>query len=494
MTTEDVLKVEESLDPEDWQSVRALGHRMVDDMMTYLETVRERPVWQPIPHEVKARLRKPLPLEPRDPEQVYQEFLESVLPHPMGNIHPRFWAWACGTGTPLDMLAEMLAAGMNSNTAGGEHIANYIEAQVLDWCKEMLGYPGEASGLLTSGCSMANLIALTVARNTMAGFDVRRHGLLGSPRGMTVYCSTETHSSVQKAVELLGLGSDCLRQMPVNSDFQVQLAALETGISRDRDAGYRPICVVGNAGTINTGAFDDLNALADICAREGLWFHVDGAFGALAALSSQLRPLVAGMERADSLAFDMHKWMYMPFEIACVLVRREQDHHRAFTLTPEYLTHSQRGLAGGAKWFSDYGLQLSRSFRALKAWMSIKTHGARKYGRLIQQNVDQARYLADLVDASPHLERLAPVRLNIVCFRFYAPHLDDVTLNELNQELLLQLQEDGSVLPSYATLGNKYTIRVGIFNHRSRREDLHLLVREVTKLGKNLLDGGLADA
>jgi aromatic-L-amino-acid decarboxylase len=494
MAREDSLQTEETLDPQNWQAMRALGHRMVDDMMTYLETVRERPVWKPIPDEVKARLQEPLPLDPQDPEHIYQQFLQHVLPHPMGNIHPRFWGWALGTGTPFGMLAEMLAAGMNPNPGGGDHIANYVEAQVLDWCKEMLGYSAEASGLLVSGASMANLVGLTVARNTMAGFDVRRHGLLASPERMTVYASSETHSSVQKAVELLGLGADGLRQIAVNSDFEIELSALEAAISEDREAGYHPICIVGNAGTINTGAIDDFNSLADICQRERLWFHIDGAFGALAALSPELRPLVAGMERADSLAFDMHKWMYMPFEIACVLVQSEEDHRRAFSLTPDYLSHTERGLASGAMWFSDYGLQLSRSFRALKAWMSIKEHGVEKYGRLIQQNVDQARYLADLIDASPELERLAPVPLNVVCFRFYAPHLDDVSLNQLNQELLLQLHEDGVVLPSYTNIGDKYVLRVGIMNHRSRREDFDLLVTEVTRLGKNLLSKGFVTA
>ena len=470
--------------------MRALGHQMVDDMMTYLEQVRERPVWEPIPEEVKARLRAPLPLEPQDPERVYEKFLQDVLPYPMGCIHPRFWGWALGTGTPLDMLAEMLAAGMNSNTAGGEHVANYVEAQVLNWLKQLLGYPAEASGLLVSGGSMANLVGLAVARNAMAGLDVRQSGVSASPKRMTVYASSETHSSVQKAIELLGLGTDSLRLIPINSDFQVELSALEAAISDDRDSGHHPICVVGNAGTINTGAFDPLSSLADICQREQMWFHVDGAFGALAALSSELRPLVAGMDRADSVAFDMHKWMYMPYEIGCALVRKEEHHRRSFSLTPTYLTHTDRGLAGGAVWFSDYGVQLSRNFRALKAWMSIQAHGVNKYGRLIQQNVDQARYLAELVEASPDLELMAPVPLNVVCFRFHAPDRDDASLNKLNEELVLRLHEGGLALCSSVTIGDKYGLRVGIFNHRSRRDDFDVFVREVIELGSNLLDEG----
>jgi aromatic-L-amino-acid decarboxylase len=481
------VKTEETLDPSDWQAMRALGHQMVDDMMTYLESIRERPAWRPVPGEVKARFDEPLPLQPQDAGRVYHDFLELVLPYPMGNIHPRYWCWVNGTGTPFGMLAEMLAAGMNPDTGGGEHAANYVEGQVLDWCKEMLGYPAEASGLLVSGGSMANLVGLTVARNTMAGFDIRGRGLSASPESMCIYGSSEMHSSIHKAIELLGLGSDSIREIPVGSDFAVELSALEAAISEDHDAGHRPFCVVGCAGTVKTGTIDDLNALADICQREGLWFHIDGAFGALAALSAELRPLMAGMERADSLAFDMHKWMYMPYEIGCVLVRREEDHRRSFSMTPDYLTHTPRGMTGGPKWFSDYGVQFSRSFRALKAWMSIKEHGVRKYSRLIEQNVEQARYLAGLVDASPELERLAPVPLNIVCFRFKVDGLDDESLNQVNEEILLRLHESGIAVPSSATLNGKYALRVAITNHRSRREDFDLLLHEVARLGRELI-------
>jgi glutamate/tyrosine decarboxylase-like PLP-dependent enzyme len=485
MKSENVSK-EESLDPEDWHLMRALGQRMVDDMLTYLENVRNRHVWRPIPMEVKEYFNQPLPMEAQGPERTYRDFLEYVLPHPMGNIHPRFWGWVIGTGTPLGMLADMLAAGMNPNVGGADHIANYVESQVLDWCKEMLAYPTEASGLLVSGGSMANLVGLTVARNTKAEFDLRQQGIYASSRKMTLYGSKETHSSVQKAVELLGLGSNAFRQISVNKDFQIDLPELETAIARDRETDCQPFCVIGNAGTVNTGAIDDLEALAKICVRENLWFHVDGAFGALAGLSPELRPLVGGMEKADSLAFDLHKWMYMPYEVGCALVRQEEAHRKAFALTPDYLTHSDRGLAGGKIWFSDYGVQLSRGFRALKVWMSIKEHGVQKYGKVIKQNVDQAQYLAKLVEDSADLQLLAPVPLNIVCFRFIADQHDNETLNELNKELLIQLHESGVAAPSYTLINGRYALRVAITNHRSRREDFEVLVDEVLRLGNKL--------
>ena len=485
--TEEEIRVEETLDPQDWSEMRALGHHMLDDMIDYLESVRERPVWQPIPEPVRASFEQPLPLEPQPAGEVYQEFLENILYHPMGNIHPRFWGWVIGTGTVTGMLAEMLAAGMNPNLGGGDQVPTYVEAQVLDWCKQMLGYPQSASGLLVSGGSMANLVGLAVARYARAGFDIRQEGLQSGHKLLTFYGSVEMHSSIEKAIELLGVGMNALRLIPVNQAFQIDLQALQAAIDSDRAAGFQPVCVIGNAGTVNTAAIDDLQALADICAREGLWYHVDGAFGALAALSPELQPRVAGMQRADSLAFDLHKWMYVPYEIGCVLVRDEDAHRRAFSLTPDYLAHATRGLAGGSLWFSDYGIELSRGFKALKAWMSLKEHGTQKYGRMIRQNVDQAQYLGHLVDDEPRLERLAPVSLNIVCFRFKGMNLQGVDLNALNQEILIRLHEQGIAVPSYTSLNGNYCLRVAITNHRSRFEDFEVLVKEVLRLGEEIL-------
>ena len=489
----DGAPIEETLDPQDWDAARALGHRMLDDALDYLQTLRDRPAWEHAPHAVKAHFDGSPPVDPQSPEDVYGEYVEYVLPHQLGNSHPRFWGWVIGSGTATGVFAEMLAAATDSMSGIYSYVSNnYVELQVLDWCKAMLGYPSTASGLLTSGCSASNLIALAVARNAKSGFDLRGEGMHGASRRMTVYCSEEAHSSFTKAVELLGLGRDSLRRIPADDVMRMDLAALRETVDRDRAGGLQPICVVGVAGTTNTGAIDDLNGLADFCEQEGLWFHVDGAFGAWAAIAPQSAHLVAGMERADSLAFDLHKWMYLTYPVGCVLVRDEDAHRRAFSLTPSYLAHGEgeRGLTGiDVPWLSDYGFELSRGFHALKAWMTLKEHGTAKYGRLIQQNIDQARYLAALVEAFPGLELALPVSLNIVCFRYLRAELSDAALDEVNKQIEIELQERGIAVPSVSTIGGRKYLHVAVVNHRSRREDFDLLVREVVRIGGELSQG-----
>lgn len=485
MSTVAATTIEETLDPQDWSGLRALGHQMVDEMLSYLENVRERPSWQPLPEEVKASFALPVPLEAQGAKAAYQDFKQNVLPYPTGNIHPRFWAWVCGSGTPGAMLADMLSSAMNSNVGGGDHAAVYVEQQVLSWLKQALGYPPEASGLLVTGGSVANFIGLAVARNAKAGWDVKREGLSNS-RPLVVYCSSETHNSVQKGVEALGLGSNGLRSIETESDFRIRMDALREAVAADRKAGRLPICVVGNAGTVNTGAIDNLSALADFCGSENLWFHVDGAFGAMAAISPALRPLLRGMERADSLAFDLHKWMYMPYDTGCVLVRSSDNHRSTFSAQAAYLHDHGRGLAGGPMWFKEYGLELSRCGRALKAWFSLKEHGLRKFQALVEQNVAQTRYLAEMVESDPRLELLAPAPLNIVCFRFKDGIENEDTLTAVNSEILLRLQETGAASPSSTLIDGRFAIRVANVNHRSRREDFEYLVSEVIRLGNEI--------
>ena len=479
---------ETCLDPEDPAVFRALAHDMLDAALDSLETHPARPVWTPVPAEVRAALRGPVPVGPDGEARVCADIVRSILPYPTGNTHPRFFGWVHGAGTPVGVVADMVAAAMNANLGGREHAAIHVERQVIEWCRSLFGFPEGASGLLLSGTSMATLVALAVARHRATGGAVKRHGLACQPAPLVGYGSTEAHGSVTKAFQLLGLGGEALRAVPVDAAYRMDVAALAREIGVDRRAGRQPFCIVANAGTVNTGAIDDLPALADLCAAEGLWLHVDGAFGALAALSESLRPRLAGVERADSLAFDFHKWMHVPYDAGCVLVRDGCAHRAAFATRAAYLASTCEGLAGGEPWFCDYGPELSRGFRALKVWATFRAYGTRRLGDSIAANCALADYLAERVTAHPVLELMAPVSLAIVCLRYVAPGLAGAALNALNAEIVTDLQNSGVAVPSVTTLGDAKVIRVNITNHRTRRADMDILLDEIVATGTRLAE------
>jgi aromatic-L-amino-acid/L-tryptophan decarboxylase len=472
-----------SLDPADWESYRKLAHETLDEAIDYIRNVRDRPVWLPVPEDIKRRLQEPLPLEGQSIGKTCQDFRELILPYATGNIHPRFWGWVHGTGLATGLISEMMAAAMNSNCGGRDHGAVYVERRVIDWFRQIMGYPETASGLLVSGTSMGNVIGLAVARNAHIGAGARTQGVVGFPKKLITYASAEAHSSLAKSLELLGLGSSSLHKIPVTAKFSMDIDALREAIKRDSLAGLQPFCVVGCAGTVNTGGMDDLEAVSEICSAEGLWFHVDGAFGAMCSLSDNLKPLVRGIDRSDSLAFDFHKWMYVQYDAGCVLVRDGRLHKQAFATRPEYLQHSDRGLAGGGEWFTDLGPELSRSFRALKIWFALKEHGVRRFAEAIERNCEQAKDLASTISRNPELELMAEPTLNIVCFRFRPNGLDEAGVDELNRYVVSELQERGIAAPSTTRIHGKLSIRVAIANHRSRREDFELLLRSVETIG-----------
>jgi len=492
--------LEETLDPASWDEFRAHSHRVMDEMLDWLSTLRDRPAWQAMPQRVRDALTVPMPVQGVGLEPAWEEFRRTVLPYPWGNVHPRFWGWVVGTGSPSGALAELATAVLNVNAGGGHHAAPYVEEQVLQWCKEMLGFPAEASGILVTGGSVANLVALAAARDA-AEPAIAAGGLARAGVDLVLYASTQTHNSVHKAVKILGIGLDGLHAVPVDAEYRLDVAGLERAIAEDRARGRRPFCVVGNAGTVNTGAIDDLEAIGALCRQEGLWFHVDGAFGALVALSERLRPLVRGMDRADSIAFDLHKWMYMPYDVGCVLVRDAEAHRRPFATTEaSYLARLERGAAPLDRDPGTLGPELSSEFRALKVWLLLQEHGTAKYARLIEQNVDQAGYLGDRVAAHPELELMAGVLLNIVCLRYVgetAPtagqegpaRAGDAALDAANREILMRIQERGIAVPSGTVLRGKFALRVAITNHRSKREDFDLLVEKVVEIGREVMAG-----
>jgi len=485
----DLLTRERSLDPESWDAMRALGHRMIDDVMTYLASIGDRPVWQKPTASAMKAYAAPLPIGPTSPDRIYDEYLEHVLPHAIGNAHPRFWGWVTGTGTPMGMLADLLASGANMHAAFGDQSATHLERQVIGWFTTLFGWPATAGGLLVSSGSTANLTALTAARDAMVPefIDDGAGSTNGAPR--VVYASNEVHNSVDKAIGIIGLGRRQLRRVETDDQYRIVPAALERAIAEDRAAGRRPICIIGTAGTVNTGAIDDLDALARIARREGLWFHVDGAFGASLIVSSRFRHLLNGIEHADSIAFDFHKWFYVPYDVGCVLVRDQATLQASFSPPASYLAKLDRGIVGGGVSYGGLGADLSRRFRALKVWMSLKEHGADRYGEQIDQNVVQAQYLAGLIEREPELELAAPVPLNVVCFRFAPTGVDGEAKDALNREILMRLQERGIAAPSSTVLGGRFAIRAAITNHRSTRADFDVLVGAVLDIGHEVVAG-----
>ncbi|MEM6795458.1 MAG: pyridoxal-dependent decarboxylase [Acidobacteriota bacterium] len=396
------------------------------------------------------------------------------------------WGWVAGTGTPTGVLAEMIVAGMNSSAGTFNDATTRVEGQVLSWMRDLFRFPEGSSGLVTSGGSVANLVGLAVARDATLNHDVRREGLPAAQGRPVLYASKQVHSSVPKAVQLLGLGLENLRLLPVDAEYRFDLEALEARIAEDRRAGCQPFAVVASAGTVNTGAIDDLVGLADIAAREGLWLHVDGAIGALAVLAPSLRPRLAGIERADSLAFDFHKWLYVPYEAGCVLVRRGDEHRRSFTAAASYLQAPPRGVAAEEDPVHVRGPQLSRGFKALKVWAQIREHGFDQLGRLMAQNVEHVGYLAQRIRERPELELMAMGTLNILCFRFRPSSLPAESWDDFNRELLMRIQEQGIAVPSSTVLEGRFALRVANSNQRTRRSDFDLLVEQTLRLGRAL--------
>lgn len=471
---------EETLDPENWQDFRLQGHRMLDDMFDYIENLRERPVWQPIPEEVRDVFRQPLSVQSGDLGAAHATFMQDVLPYAIGNAHPGFMGWVHGGGTPVGMLAEMLCAGLNANLGGREQIPVEVERQLVRWVRELFAFPATASGLFVTGTSMANLISILVARTAVLGKSVREQGLSSEHR-LTAYTSVSAHVSIAQAMDMAGVGTLALRKIPLNAQFQMDTSALERAIAADKQAGMTPFLIAATAGTVDVGAIDPLAFIAEIATREGLWFHVDGAYGALGMLAADIAPLLQGIEHADSIAFDFHKWGQVPYDAGFVLVRDGELHHDTFASPAAYLQRETRGMAAGSPWPCDFGPDLSRGFRALKTWFTLQVYGSEKLGRVISNTCALAQYLRRRIEAEAMLELLAPVALNIVCFRYRSAEADRV-----NADIVVALQESGIAAPSSTTINGQLAIRAAIVNHRTRACDIDALIDATLAFGAEI--------
>ncbi|KJS62612.1 pyridoxal phosphate-dependent decarboxylase family protein [Streptomyces rubellomurinus] len=469
------------------EDFRTSAHAAADLVTDYLAELPARPVWQPMDEAARtALLDGPLPAEGRPLDDLLAAIGRDVLPYPMGNGHPRFFGWVNSAPAPAGVLATLVASAMNPSSAGGDHADVHLERAVVRWIAELVGFPHPAGGgLLTSGTSMATIVCLAAARDRAArraGVDVRADGLAALPP-LVGYVTGETHSCVRKAAELLGLGSRHLRTVATGPDGRLDPDELRAAIERDRAAGLLPFLAVASAGTVGTGAVDPFEPIADLCAEQGLWLHVDGAYGAFGRLDPAIAHRYAGLERADSLALDPHKWLGVPVDCGCALVRDAGELRATFSLVPSYLRDETAGSLG---WFSEYGTEQTRPFRALKVWATIAHRGRDGLRQDIARCTALARKLGELVASDEELELLAEVQTSIVAFRHRAPGLDGPALDALNRELPAAVQRRGRVFVTGARLGEREMLRACLLNAATTEDDLRLLLAEVKAAAREL--------
>jgi glutamate/tyrosine decarboxylase-like PLP-dependent enzyme len=478
---------EVSLDPENWDEIKELGHRMLEDMIQYLQYIREEP-FQPPTKEIIDQIYAPLTNHGEGEEKVYNIMKNYVIPYSMKFIKPQFWGLVCGAGSPFGVFSEMLRATINY---GDEPfvIGGHLIKQSLDWIKELLELPQQHSGAFVSGGSEANFTGLAVARNDKAMVDVKKDGIQRLTRKMTCYCSEEGHACLDRSVELLGLGNDSLRWIKTTDNMSMNVDSLKNAINEDRKTGSHPFCIIGTAGSTNTGAFDNFTALRSLANHEDMWLHVDGAFGSWIRLSESHKHLANGIEFADSVAVDLHKWMNMPYAIACAFIKDQFAHFRTFVYghDTEYLDSSMDVAGDVLSNPFNLSLALSRAGYSVKAYMLLRAYGKDIYRRLVQQNIDQIGYLAELVKREPCLEITVPLISNVLCFKYRCDGLDETELEKVNRSIMRELWKVNWGIVSDTTIRGKYMLRVCNVNHRTSFEDFDILVEQVKSIGNTLI-------
>jgi len=474
---------------------RGLGHRLVDTLAAYLDELPREPVYRPLPAEVRQELEKmDIPAEGVVPEEVIESFLRLVLPYGRGQNHPRFAAFVDPAATKLSMLAAFASAVTNTSGAGGNYAAIYVEQTVVRWLMELIGFPRDTSdGVLLGGGSDANRHCLEVARHWGAranGWDIREDGLAGHPR-LTMYMSAEGHSCLEKAAFTLGLGAP--RKVMVDEDFRMDLASLREAVAADRRAGSRPFLVAANAGSVKTGAIDPFGDLADFCRQEGLWLHADGAYGGFGALDPRLARWYAGLERADSVALDPHKWLAVAIGCSCAVIRQGSLLQDTYKLIPSYLSLPPGQGFAGEVWYSHRSAEQTRdSGRALKTFWNIQQAGRAGLVGHVRRHIDLARYLEEVIDASPDLELLATGPLTAVCFRFAPASLrgDGPGLNLLNQAIMEDLQVGGRAFLAGTDIRGSFALRSCALHYALDEGHVQAIVDAVREAGHRLVPAG----
>jgi aromatic-L-amino-acid decarboxylase len=468
-----------------------LGRAALEWALGYFTEQASLPIYPAISaRELSARLAGALPIEGQSIDAVMAEF-EQVVAGARHNGHPRMFGYVQSSGSFAGVAADFLASALNQNVTSWRSApsATTIEHQVIDWLKEMVGFDAAGTGVLLSGGSFANFAGLAVALRASTDIDLNRLGVGALPGKPRIYTSSMTHMSIGKAASMLGVGKDAIVELPVDASFRMDVGALAARIRADRRDGHHPVCVVATAGDASVGAIDPLDAVADICAAERLWLHVDGSYGALAARSAHVGSSLAALHRADSMSLDPHKWLFAPLDAGCLLVRDPAALRRAFSSGADYIdVVADRDMSDFAYW--DHSPELSRRFRALKIWFILKLHGADAIRRAIDAGIDAARHLAGLIEASSDFELLAPVPLSIVCFRYVGGDLSrrsaGAEADEFNKRLMLEVQRDGDSYPSNAMIDGRFALRACIVNFRTERRDVERLLETIRRVAARI--------
>jgi glutamate/tyrosine decarboxylase-like PLP-dependent enzyme len=468
---------------------RAIGHDLVDRIADFLGSLPGRPVApDATPRAIRALFAAdgPLPARGADAGAIVREAAELLFDNSTFNGHPRFFGYITSSASLIGALGDLLAASVNPNCGawGLSPVATEIERQSVRWIAELIGYSPDCGGILVSGGNMANMVCLIAALRAQAGWNVREKGI--ATRRLAIYASAEVHTWLQKAVDICGLGVDAARLVPVDASLAMDLDALKAQIAADRAAGWQPAVVIGTAGSVSTGAIDPLPELAELCSSESLWFHVDGAYGAPAAVLDEAPPALRAMSRADSVAVDPHKWLYAPIEAGCALVRNPDTLRDAFSFHPPYYRFEGDAEDPPTN-FYEWGPQNSRGFRALKVWMTMRQVGRDGYARMIGDDIALARDLHRLASQHDELEALTN-HLSITTFRYVPPDRrgDEEYLNELNTALLARLQQEGRVYLSNAVIGKRFALRACVVNFRTDKGDVGAVADVVIEVGRRL--------
>lgn len=464
------------------EEMKRLGYQVIDRIVDRWVNLREGPAWQfGNRSELEPSLSGPPPEEGEEFDTVLRQVTEEVLPRAGRIDHPRFFAFIPSSPTWPSILGDFLATGYNIFQGTWLESAgpSQVELTVVDWFREWIGFPAEGGGLLTSGGSAANLGGLMTAREWA-----------GNPPNPVLYISDQGHSSLERAARIIGIPPERVRKIPTDDSFRMDVEALRRAVEEDRALGLRPLCVCANAGATNTGAIDPLDAIASVAREEGLWFHVDGAYGGFAVLVPGARESFQGMERADSVTLDPHKWLFQPYETGCLMVRDTRILEDAFRILPEYLQDTALGREHVN--FADRGIQLTRGFRALKIWVSVRTLGLGAFRQAIGKGIEHARRAQEFVESSTTLEMMGPASLGIVCFRFSPPghDLSVEELERLNQAIQSEIVDSGMAMMSSTRLRGEFSLRLSILNYRSNWEDVRDTLEAVEAIGSRVAQEG----